>query len=124
LDGEKDENIIFLSDNPTLSVTRSQTSIGAGLDVTDSKNVTVTKTLSVTREAPVYADCYRVTDSIPQNDEKNKNVPLSDGFLRAHEPMNQNGAIEHDASFGEFVNNFAPETDNAKMVDLTFGGDE
>ena len=124
LDGEKDENIIFLSDNPTLSVTRSQTSIGADLDVTDSKNVTVTKTLSVTREAPVYADCYRVTDSIPQNDEKNKNVPLSNGFLRAHEPMNQNGAIEHDASFGEFVKNFAPETDNAEMVDLTFGGDE
>lgn len=124
LDGEKGENNIFSSVFPAPSVTRLQTNTSAVLSVTDSENVTVTKPPSVTPKAPVYATCNRVTDSIPQTEEKNKNVPPSNGFLRAHEPMTQNGAIEHDASFGEFVNNFAPETDNAEMVNLTFGGDE
>ena len=50
-----------------------------------------------------------------------ENSPLSDGFLKAHAPLSD-GKIDPD--FGEFVNNFAPETDSAKMVDLTFGGDE
>ena len=124
LEGDNVENIIFGSDTPFHSVTKLQTNTSAVLSVTERKNVTVTQTHSVTPKAPVYATCNRVTERNPQSSEKNKNAPLSNGFLRAHEPMTQNGAIEHDASFGEFVNNFAPETDSAKMVDLTFGGDE
>ena len=124
LDGEKDENNIFSSVFPAPSVTRLQTNTSAVLSVTDSENVTVTKPPSVTPKAPVYATCNRVTERNPQTEEINKNVPLSDGFLRAHKPINQNGAIEHDASFGEFVNNFAPETDSAEMVNLTFGGEQ
>lgn len=50
-----------------------------------------------------------------------ENSPLSDGFLKAHAPLSD-GKIDPD--FGEFVNNFAPETDSAEMVNLTFGGDE
>ena len=124
LEGENVENIIFALDTPLLSVTPLQTNTSAVLGVTDSVTCNTSKTLSVTPKAPVYAVCNTVTDRNPQSSEKNKNVPLSDGFLRAHEPMTQNGAIEHDASFGEFVNNFAPETDSAEMVNLTFGGDE
>lgn len=121
LDGEKGENNIFSSVFPAPSVTRLQTNTSAVLSVTDSENVTVTKPPSVTPKAPVYATCNRVTDSIPQTEEKNKNVPLSNGFLKAHAPLSD-GKI--DPYFGKFVNNFAPETDSAKMVDLTFGGDE
>ena len=124
LEGETVENIVFSSVTPHRSVTSSHPNTGAGLDVTLRENVTVTKTRSVTLKPSTGAVCDDVTHRNPQNEEKNKNVPLSNGFLRAHEPMNQNGAIEHDASFGEFVNNFAPETDSAEMVNLTFGGDE
>ena len=121
LEGDNVENIIFGSDTPFHSVTKLQTNTSAVLSVTERKNVTVTQTHSVTPKAPVYATCNRVTDSIPQTEEKNKNVPLSNGFLKAHAPL-ADGKIDPD--FGEFVNNFAPETDSAKMVDLTFGGDE
>ena len=121
LEGDNVENIIFGSDTPFHSVTKLQTNTSAVLSVTERKNVTVTQTHSVTPKAPVYATCNRVTDSIPQTEEKNKNVPLSNGFLKAHAPLSD-GKIDPD--FGKFVNNFAPETDSAKMVDLTFGGDE
>ena len=121
LEGDNVENIIFGSDTPFHSVTKLQTNTSAVLSVTERKNVTVTQTHSVTPKAPVYATCNRVTDSIPQTEEKNKNVPLSNGFLKAHAPLSD-GKI--DPYFGKFVNNFAPETDSAKMVDLTFGGDE
>ena len=69
-----------------LSVTRLQTSAGAGLSVTDRENVTVTESLSVTPKATVYAGCNRVTDRTPQNDEnlkKQVNVTHKRGFSNA-----------------------------------------
>ena len=50
-----------------------------------------------------------------------ENLPLSDGFLKAHAHLSD-GKIDPD--FGEFVNNFVPETDSVETVNLTFGGDE
>ncbi len=124
LEGEKVENIIFASDTPSLSVTPLQTNTSAGLSVTLRENCNVTKPTSVTPKAPIHAGCNTVTLRNPQGSQKNENVPLSNGFLKAREPMTQNSANGHDATFGEFVRNFAPETDSVENVSLTFGGDE
>ena len=75
LDGEKDEKNNFSSIPPILSVTSSQLSTGAGLDVTHEENVTVTKTPKVTLKPSTGAGCDDVTHRTPPNGENLKNQP-------------------------------------------------
>ena len=112
LDGEKDEKNNFSSIPPILSVTSSQLSTGAGLDVTHEENVTVTKTPKVTLKPSTGAGCDDVTHRTPPNGENLKNQPnvrhkrgFTNAVIEAEKQSNSIG-ISDEELFKQFEREF------------------
>ena len=112
LDGEKDEKNNFSSIPPILSVTSSQLSTGAGLDVTHEENVTVTKTPKVTFKPSIGAGCDDVTHRTPPNGENLKNQPnvrhkrgFTNAVIEAEKQSNSIG-ISDEELFKQFEREF------------------
>lgn len=112
LDGEKDEKNNFSSIPPILSVTSSQLSTGAGLDVTHEENVTVTKTPKVTLKPSTGAGCGDVTHRTPPNGENLKNQPnvrhkrgFTNAVIEAEKQSNSIG-ISDEELFKQFEREF------------------